>query len=147
MATQETFEHDLLGASNAVAEILLSLEFSSAALLGIFDLRKVSGALRLDVAVDGESYESISGKQIRCRSGDWVLRDSKSIIASYFDGPDKRTALDQTRLAKGTGPIDVGIMVFGAPQLPQISYDAAREHITERLAKHAQSSQWYAWTC
>lgn len=132
---------------NAVAETLLSIEFSTGTLIGIFDMRKVSGALRLDVAVDGESYESISGKQMRCRSGDWVLRDGKSIIASYFDGPDKRTALDQTRLSEGTGSIDVAVMIFGAPQLPQAVYDSAKECVAQRILNHAEESHWFSWTC
>jgi DNA/RNA-binding domain of Phe-tRNA-synthetase-like protein len=132
--------------SNVVSELLLSIECGSGTLVGVFDIRMLVGPLRLDVAVDGESFDSIVGTPVRCRSGDWVMRDAKSIFASYFDGPDRRTALDPARLSKSSGLVDVAFMIFGAPSLSPECYELARLEVQNRVSKFAKESRWWSWT-
>ena len=71
-------------------ESLLMCEMASGILMGVHDADEIQTGLTLDVAHEGEILEGMRGP-LACKAGEIVLRDSKGIIASYFQGPDQRT--------------------------------------------------------
>ena len=73
--------------------LLLSIELRSASLMGLHDATRVAGRVTFDTASADESFSSISGGLIRCSRDEPVIRDEKEIIASVFQGPDRRTAI------------------------------------------------------
>ncbi|NPT61654.1 hypothetical protein [Paraburkholderia elongata] len=131
---------------NPVEELLLNCELQSGVLIGLHDMGHVIGRLRLDVAVDGETYQHISGKKRRCRSGDWVLRDEKGIIASYFDGPGKRTALDPMRMRAGDVLPNMGLILLGAPGLSHERLKHAKELVDQLVGQHSETHAWRSWS-
>jgi DNA/RNA-binding domain of Phe-tRNA-synthetase-like protein len=60
-----------------------------------------------DLAEEGETFRGMRA-EVLCRKGEIVLRDSESIIATLFQGPDRRT-----RLNKDTK--DIVFFVFSVP--------------------------------
>ncbi|CAN1551867.1 hypothetical protein MCEMSEM23_02219 [Rhabdaerophilaceae bacterium] len=78
---------------NVPPAFLLSLELKSGTLMGLHDATRISGQAVFDTASSDESFEGISGKDVKCLRGEPVIRDDKGIIASLFQGPDKRTAV------------------------------------------------------
>lgn len=81
---------------NFYVDILLITEMKYGVLMGIQDLDKVEGSnLYLDLAEKGENFIGFREK-IDCRKGAIVIRDKKDIIASYFEGPDKKTSIIPT---------------------------------------------------
>ena len=77
---------------NPFVDILILSEMQNGVLMGIQDLDKISGDLAVDLAQKGEEFEGFKNR-IRCRKGEIVLRDAESIVASYFQGPDKKTSI------------------------------------------------------
>lgn len=130
---------------NPIAELLLTCEIQSGVLIGIHNIERISGALRLDVAIDGDSYEHIGKKTQRCRSGDWIIRDGKGIIASYFDGPDKRTALDVEAFETGKILTSIGVIILGAPELAPERINHAINLINELIGKFSEKYRWWTW--
>ena len=76
-------------------DVLLLCELGNGVLMGIQDLDAVIGNLTLDVTSKGEQFPGFRGL-VTCRDNEIVLRDEKGIIASYFQGPDKRTEVTKT---------------------------------------------------
>jgi len=72
---------------------LLALEAATGVLLGVQDLDAVEGHITLDALEVGESFTGMRGEEISCAPGEVVVRDAKAIIASLFQGPDRRTAV------------------------------------------------------
>lgn len=99
-------ERGLPGGSLLVKALLLS-EISTGTLMGAQDAAAVRGQLVCDLAEDGETFRGMRA-EVRCRKGEIVLRDSESIIATLFQGPDRRT-----RLNKDTK--DIVFFIFSAP--------------------------------
>lgn len=90
-----------------VVDALLLCEMTTGLLMGVQDLGRVKGTLLYDLATVGEEFEGLRAL-VRCREGEMVLRDDEGIIASYFQGPDKRTGIrDETR--------DIVFFCFAAP--------------------------------
>jgi DNA/RNA-binding domain of Phe-tRNA-synthetase-like protein len=88
---------------------LLRCELATGVLMGVQDEDRVDGALCLDVAADGESFEGMRS-QVTCREGELVVRDAAGIMASVFQGPDRRTQVSKTSE-------NVVFLIFDAPQL------------------------------
>jgi DNA/RNA-binding domain of Phe-tRNA-synthetase-like protein len=63
-------------------------------LMAIQDLDRFHGEWRLDLAEEGETFQGVSGKMIRCKEDEIVLRDGKGIVCSLFQGPDFRTRVE-----------------------------------------------------
>jgi hypothetical protein len=83
---------------------LMRCEMLSGALMGVHDADALIGGVRLDRIVGGtEHFEGIRGS-VECREGDIVVRDEEGIVASLFQGPDKRTAVEK-RTANVVFPI------------------------------------------
>lgn len=81
---------------NFYVDILLVSEMKYGILMGIQDLDKVEGyKLLLDIAEENENFMGFR-ERINCRKDAIVIRDEKDIIASYFEGPDKKTSITPT---------------------------------------------------
>jgi DNA/RNA-binding domain of Phe-tRNA-synthetase-like protein len=96
----------LPGGSPLVKALLLS-EMSTGTLMGAQDAAAVKGPLVCDLAEEGETFRGMRA-EVLCRKGEIVLRDSEGIIATLFQGPDRRT-----RLNKDTK--DVVFFIFSVP--------------------------------
>jgi len=77
-------------------------------LMAIQDLDRFHGQWRLDLADEGETFQGVSGKMIRCKEEEIVLRDETGIVCSLFQGPDFRTRVDASSK-------DIVVYVFTAP--------------------------------
>jgi DNA/RNA-binding domain of Phe-tRNA-synthetase-like protein len=99
-------EKGLPGGSPLVKALLLS-EMSSGLLMGEQDAAAIRGPLVCDLAEEGETFRGMRA-EVLCRKGEIVLRDSEGIIATLFQGPDRRT-----RLNKDTK--DVVFFIFSVP--------------------------------
>ena len=76
--------------------------------MAIQDLDRFEGSWRLDLADEGETFESVSGKRIICKKDEIVLRDEKDIVCSLFQGPDFKTKIDPSSR-------NIVVYVFTAP--------------------------------
>jgi tryptophan 2,3-dioxygenase len=99
--------------SKEAPALLLSAEFRSGLLMGLHHAGKISGTLVADIARN-ESFVGLGGEAISCSMGEFVLRDSKGILASFFQGPDQRTAV---HLANGKIPDKLYLVIIGYPNL------------------------------
>ena len=77
---------------NPLVDTLLMCEMSNGLLMGAQDFDYFSGGMVYDVLTQEESFEGMRNT-IVCRPKEIILRDDVSIIASYFQGPDKRTSI------------------------------------------------------
>jgi hypothetical protein len=98
-------------------DLLLAVEMGFGVLAGIQDLSKVRGDLRFVLVSSDETFNGMRSKVI-CRRGELVIRDEEGIIASFFQGPDKRTKL----LPSST---ELLAFVFSAPETRRNSFEAA----------------------
>jgi hypothetical protein len=104
---------------------LMRCEMLTGALMGAHDADALIGGLRLDRVVgESERFDGIRGS-IECCEGDIVVRDEEGIVASLFQGPDKRTAVE-----KGTANV-----VFPIFDVPGVGFglDEAERYIVELL--------------
>jgi DNA/RNA-binding domain of Phe-tRNA-synthetase-like protein len=99
-------EKGLPGGSPLVKALLLA-EMSTGTLMGAQDAAAVKGYLVCDLAEEGETFRGMRA-EVLCRKGEIVLRDSEGIIATLFQGPDRRT-----RLNKDTK--DIVFFIFSVP--------------------------------
>ena len=63
-------------------------------LMAIQDLDRFQGEWRLDLAKEGEAFQAVSGKMIRCKEDEIVLRDGEGMVCSLFQGPDFKTRVE-----------------------------------------------------
>ena len=84
-------EKGLPGGSPLVKALLLS-EMGTGLLMGAQDAAAIRGPLVCDLAEEGETFRGMRA-EVLCRKGEIVLRDSEGIIATLFQGPDRRTRL------------------------------------------------------
>ncbi len=94
-------------------------EMCHAILMAIQDLDRFRGNWRLDLAHEGETFQGVSGRMIRCKEGEIVLRDDEGTVCSLFQGPDFRTKIDKTSR-------NIVVYVFTAPGI-------AEEHVSNGL--------------
>jgi DNA/RNA-binding domain of Phe-tRNA-synthetase-like protein len=81
---------------NFYVDILLITEMKYGILMGIQDLDRAEGSkLCLDLSEENENFMGFR-ERISCRKDAIVIRDEKDIIASYFEGPDKKTSVTST---------------------------------------------------
>ena len=79
--------------NSALVEAMFTAELDSLILTSGHDLQTLRGPLTVDVAVAGDAYTRLSGKDQMLKAGDMVVRDAQGIIASVAHGPDARTRL------------------------------------------------------
>jgi len=72
-------------------------------LMAIQDLDRFHGEWKLDLAQEGETFQGVSGKMIRCKEDEIVLRDGEGMVCSLFQGPDFKTRVE---------PVSKNIVVY-----------------------------------
>jgi hypothetical protein len=77
-------------------------------LMAIQDLERFHGGWKLDLANEGEIFQGVSGKMVRCKEDEIVLRDGEGIVCSLFQGPDFKTRVERTSE-------HIAVYVFTAP--------------------------------
>lgn len=92
---------------NPFIESLLLVEMTEGVLLGVQDYSCVEGKMSISTAKEGEEFLGMKGKII-CQKDELIIRDEKTIIASMFQGPDKKTKI--TSNSK-----DIIFYFFGTP--------------------------------
>jgi len=97
---------------NLYIDTHIMAEMCHGILMAIQDLSRFHGEWRLDLAKEGETFQGVSGKMIRCKEDEIVLRDEQGIVCSLFQGPDFRTRVD----ASST---DLVVYVFTAPGIQE----------------------------
>ena len=100
-------EKGLPSGSPLVKALLLS-EMSTGLLMGAQDAAAIREPLVCDLAEEGETFRGMRA-EVLCRKGEIILRDSEGIIATLFQGPDRRTRLNN----KDTK--DIAFFVFSVP--------------------------------
>ena len=88
-------------------------------LMAIQDLDRFQGEWRLDLAQEGETFQGVSGKMIRCKEDEIVLRDKEGMVCSLFQGPDFKTRVE---LASR----NMVVYIFTAPGIQE-------EHVSDGL--------------
>jgi len=81
-------------------------------LMAIQDLDSFQGKWRLDLASEEETFQGVSGKMIRCKEEEIVLRDQEGIVCSLFQGPDFRTKIEASSK-------NIVVYVFMAPGIQE----------------------------
>ena len=88
-------------------------------LMAIQNLEQFRGEWKLDLAQEGETFQGVSGKMIRCKEDEIVLRDEEGLVCSLFQGPDFRTRVE-------TSSENIVVYVFTAPGIQE-------EHVSDGL--------------
>ena len=77
----------------ALVEAMFMAEVKNGLLTAGHDRELVEAPLILDVAVDGESFTGIGGREQDTKAGDMLMRDRAGIVSSVLCGPDNRTRI------------------------------------------------------
>jgi DNA/RNA-binding domain of Phe-tRNA-synthetase-like protein len=106
-------------------------------LMAIQDLDRFHGGWRLDLAEEGETFQGVSGKMIRCKEDEIVLRDGKGMVCSLFQGPDFRTRVEPDSM-------NIVVYVFTAPGILEEHVSSGLQLALEILEKfgHGKESWW-----
>lgn len=88
-------------------------------LMAIQDLDRFQGEWRLDLAQEGETFQGVSGKMIRCKEDEIVLRDKEGMVCSLFQGPDFKTRVEPASK-------NIVVYIFTAPGIQE-------EHVSDGL--------------
>jgi DNA/RNA-binding domain of Phe-tRNA-synthetase-like protein len=78
---------------SVLVEAMFTAELDSLILTSGHDLHELRGPLVVDVAVAGDAYTKLSGRDQMLKAGDMIVRDATGIIASVAYGPDDRTRI------------------------------------------------------
>ncbi len=106
-------------------------------LMAIQDLDRFQGEWRLDLAREEEAFQGVSGKMIRCKEGEIVLRDGMGIVCSLFQGPDFRTRVEPATK-------NIAVYVFTAPGIEEESVADGLQLALETLAKFSGGTEsWW----
>jgi DNA/RNA-binding domain of Phe-tRNA-synthetase-like protein len=87
-------------------------EMCDGVLMAIQDLERFQGEWKLDLSQEGEMFQGVSGKMIRCKEDEIVLRDGEGIVCSLFQGPDFKTRVVPTSE-------NITVYVFTAPGIQE----------------------------
>jgi len=93
---------------NLYIDTHIMAEMCHGILMAIQDMDRFDGPWRLDLALEGETFEGVSGRMLICKEEEIVLRDEKEIVCSLFQGPDSRTKIDESSK-------NIVVYVFTAP--------------------------------
>lgn len=88
-------------------------------LMAIQDMDRFQGEWKLDLAQEGETFQGVSGKMIRCKEDEIVLRDKEGMVCSLFQGPDYKTRVEPASR-------NIVVYIFTAPGIQE-------EHISNGL--------------
>jgi DNA/RNA-binding domain of Phe-tRNA-synthetase-like protein len=87
--------------------------------MAIQDMDRFQGEWKLDLAQEGETFQGVSGKMIRCKEDKIVLRDKEGIVCSLFQGPDYKTRVEPASR-------NIVVYIFTAPGIQE-------EHVSNGL--------------
>ena len=106
-------------------------------LMAIQDLNRFEGEWKLDLSREGEMFQGVSGKTIRCEEGKIILRDEGGIVCSLFQGPDFKTRVEAVTK-------DIAVYVFTAPGIQEEQVSNGLQLALEILTKfgHGKDSWW-----
>jgi DNA/RNA-binding domain of Phe-tRNA-synthetase-like protein len=88
-------------------------------LMAIQDRDCFQGEWKLDLAQEGETFQGVSGKMIRCKEDEIVLRDKEGMVCSLFQGPDFKTRVEPASK-------NIVVYIFTAPGIQE-------EHVSDGL--------------
>lgn len=97
-------------------------------LMAIQDLDRFKGEWKLDLAQEGETFQGVSGKMIRCKEDEIVLRDKEGMVCSLFQGPDFKTRVEPASK-------NIVIYIFTAPGIQEEPVSDALRLALELLEK------------
>jgi len=105
----------------ALVEAMFMAELKNQLLTAGHDLDSVKMPVGIDVAVGGEQYTGISGRELRTKPADMMIADAQGIISSILYGPDRRTCI--------TPKTQRALFTVYAPQ--GIAKDAVQTHMLD----------------
>jgi DNA/RNA-binding domain of Phe-tRNA-synthetase-like protein len=106
-------------------------------LMAIQDLDRFNGEWKLDLADEGETFQSVSGRMLSCRDGEIVLRDKTGMVCSLFQGPDFRTRVDASSK-------NITVYVFTAPEIQEEHTENGLKLAIEILGKFGNGKEpWW----
>jgi len=106
-------------------------------LMAIQDLDQFRGEWKLDLAQEGETFQGVSGKMIRCKEDEIVLRDGEGLVCSLFQGPDFRTRVE-------TSSKNIVVYVFTAPGVQEEYVSHGLQLALELLEKFGNGKEsWF----
>jgi len=129
---------DALPTVSPFVDALVSAEMAHGLLMGVQDCEPLSGALTFDLASEGEQFPGMRGP-VTCRDNEMVLRDDEGIVASYFQGPDTRSAIQPTTR-------DLVFYAFSAPGIPERVLDEALADACAMFNTAAESAAHRVYT-
>jgi len=106
-------------------------------LMAIQDLDRFQGEWRLDLAKERETFEGVSGRMIRCKEEEIVLRDETGIVCSLFQGPDSRTKIDASSK-------NIVVYVFTAPGIQEEQVANGLQLALEILEKFGKGKEFWS---
>lgn len=112
-------------------------EMCQGILMAIQDLDRFQGEWRLDLAQEGETFQGVSGKMIRCKEDEIVLRDQEGIVCSLFQGPDFKTRVEPASK-------NIVIYIFTAPGIEEEYVSHGLQLALEMLEKFGNGKEsWF----
>lgn len=116
---------------NPFVDMLLINELRHGILMGVQDFDKIEGRLSISLSEKDDNFKGMF-KTIECKQNDIIIRDEESIIASYFQGPDKKTMVsDSTK--------NVIFFIFSIPSTSYFQIEEALDYIKEKFNSLADS--------
>jgi len=106
-------------------------------LMAIQDLERFQGEWKLDLAQEGETFQGVSGKMIRCKKDEIVLRDGEGMVCSLFQGPDFKTRVEPTSE-------NITVYIFTAPGIQEEQVSNGLQLALEILEKFGHGADsWF----
>ncbi len=112
-------------------------EMSCGILMAIQDLSRFKGEWKLDLSREGEIFQGVSQRMIRCKEGEIILRDEEGVVCSLFQGPDFKTRVEPVSK-------DIVVYVFTAPGIEEEQVADGLQLALEILEKfgYGRESWW-----
>jgi len=85
-----------LRSKGALVLAMFAAELQNRLLTAGHDLATIEGGLIVDVAVGGEQYVGLGGREQSLQPNDMFIRDAAGILSSVLYGPDDRTQIKPT---------------------------------------------------
>ena len=108
-------------------------------LMAIQDMDRFQGEWKLDLAQEGETFQGVSGKMIRCKEDEIVLRDKEGIVCSLFQGPDYKTRVEPASR-------NIVVYIFTAPGIQEEHISNGLQLALEILEKFGHGKEFWLKT-
>jgi DNA/RNA-binding domain of Phe-tRNA-synthetase-like protein len=106
-------------------------------LMAIQDMDRFQGEWKLDLAEEGETFQGVSGRMIRCKEDEIVLRDKEGMVCSLFQGPDFKTRVEPASKS-------IVVYIFTAPGIEEEHVSNGLQLALEMLEKFGEGKE--AWS-